>query len=58
VIVLRWRKIPPQIVTRWRGPAPGPLPIGSPPPRPIAAIIGPPGPPGAAPSVIDGGTFQ
>lgn len=66
-LVLRWRRLPPPIVTRWRGPGRATAAARFDAPRPIAAIIGPPGeagPPGPegppadlAGTVIDGGEF-
>lgn len=46
-LVLRWRQMPPPVVTRWAGPD-GRVPqiAASDPPQPLAAVIGPPGPAG------------
>lgn len=57
-MILRWRTPERPIVTRWRGPAGMAEPLDRDPQMPVAAIVGPPGPPGsgvpgAAPQRID-----
>ena len=50
-LLLRWRIPAPAIVTRWRGPAGMMTAVTRNPTRPIAAIVGPPGPAGSAEAV-------
>lgn len=57
-LTLRWRAPARSVVTRWRGPDGMVQAVTRNPELPVAAIIGPPGPPGtgeAAPVRIDAG---
>lgn len=64
-MLLQWRKPPPIVVARWRGPdgvlAPA---VAASPIAPVPTIIGPPGvqgpagPAGPIAEIIDGGTFN
>jgi hypothetical protein len=63
MMALRWRMPPPPIVLQWRGEQAGTAAyVAANQSPPIAAVIGPPGPPGPSfdlsAAVIDGGTFN
>ncbi len=62
-LVLGWRQPDPPVLTQWRGPDSNlALSALAVPPRPLAAIVGPPGPAGPSFNLdaanIDGGTFN
>lgn len=51
-LTLRWRVPDRRIVTRWRGPSGLAESIARNPATPVAAIIGPPGPPGTGSGAV------
>jgi hypothetical protein len=57
-MLLQWRQPVPPIILRWRGPNGSVAAVAAASsPNSIPTLIGPPGPPGLAADIIDGGTF-
>lgn len=59
-LLLQWRQPAPPLVVRWRGPDERTIAAvaATDNPTAIPTVIGPPGPPGQMPDILDCGTFQ